>query len=186
MFARISAFALAAAVAIGLMSAPVAAQDSRGELAFSVGAYDIGLFGGDHDVAGSFAGEYRYDYKIFGIAQPIIGGFVTTDATVYGYVGFQADINIGKLFNSQSDFWNRIHVTPSAAVGLWGQGNADKDLGHIIEFRTGGELTYRMDNGIRVGASLYHLSNASIGDDNPGAEVASFVLVVPWNNLFGN
>ena len=92
------------------MAAPAVAQDSRGSLAFSAGAYDTGLFGGDNDAAGMFTGEYRFDYKVFGLAQPIVGGFVTTDGTVYGYFGFQSDINIGKLFKSDSDFWNRIHL----------------------------------------------------------------------------
>lgn len=189
MISRLAAFRVAATIAmaafLGLAAVPAQAQDSKGSLAFSAGAYDTGLFGGDNDAAGMFTGEYRYDYKLFGLAQPIIGGFVTTDGTVYGYFGFQSDINIGKLFGSESDFWNRIHFTPSGAVGLWAQGNSEKDLGHIIEFKNGAELTYQFDSGVRVGASLYHLSNASIGDDNPGTEVASFVVVVPWSKLFG-
>ena len=53
------------------------------------------------------------------------------------------------------------------------------DLGAHCEFRTGAEFDYRFDNLVRLGVGFYHLSNAGIGKQNPGVEMATFVLTVP-------
>ena len=52
----------------------------------------------------------------------------------------------------------------NARTGFYAQGNSDKDLGHIVEFKNGAELTYQFDSGVRIGVSAYHISNASISD----------------------
>ncbi|NKB19827.1 MAG: hypothetical protein GKS01_04700 [Alphaproteobacteria bacterium] len=69
-------------------------------------------------------------------------------------------------------------MTPSFAVGAYDDSKG-KDLGHTIEFRSGVELAWRFDNQMRLGLTLYHLSNAGIGDRNPGTEVLSLGLSVP-------
>jgi hypothetical protein len=46
-------------------------------------------------------------------------------------------------------------------------------------FRTGAEFDYRCDNLVRLGVGLYHISNAGIGKQNPGVEMATFVFTVP-------
>jgi hypothetical protein len=80
-------------------------------------------------------------------------------------------------------FGNRWVLTPNTAVGAYTEGDG-QDLGHVIEFRSGFELAYRFDDRSRLGVAVHHLSNASIGDDNPGTETALIYYSIPLNSLF--
>ena len=44
-----------------------------------------------------------------------------------------------------------------------------KDLGHVIEFKTEIQITYELSKDSEIGISYNHISNASLGDKNPGA-----------------
>ena len=94
--------------------------------------------------------------------KPFAGVMLTTDSAGYGYAGLLFDLYIGR----------RLVFTPSLAAGLYEEGTG-KDLGHVVEFRSAIELAYRFDDRSRLGLSFYHLSNASFGNTNPGAEVLS-------------
>jgi hypothetical protein len=48
-----------------------------------------------------------------------------------------------------------------------------------MEFRVGAGLAWRFENGLRVGASWYHMSNAYTYDDNPGAEMLFLEIGYP-------
>ena len=141
-----------------------AAADDPDFLTVAVGAFDLVQ---DHDQAAEFRAEYRFDKKIW-IVKPFVGVMGTTDSAFYGYGGFLTDIFFGR----------RWVLTPSLAVGYYDKGNGF-DLGHEIEFRSSIELSYRFDNRTRLGVSFYHLSNASISNTNPGAEVLSIVYSIP-------
>lgn len=65
-------------------------------------------------------------------------------------------------------------VTPYTGISLYEQGDG-KDLGGIVEFRSGLEVSRRLAGGGRLGLSFYHLSNADLYDSNPGSN--SLVLV---------
>ena len=69
--------------------------------------------------------------------------------------------------------------TPSFGIGYYQDGDGKK-LGHDIEFRTTIELSYQFENENRIGISLGHISNANIGDKNPGVEVLSFSYQIPY------
>lgn len=153
------------AVLCAILATPIsAAADDPDFLTVAVGAYDLVQ---DHDQAAEFRAEYRSDKKIW-IVKPFVGVMGTTDSAVYGYGGFLVDVFFGK----------RWVLTPSLAVGYYDKGNG-LDLGHEVEFRSSIELSYRFDNRTRLGLSFYHLSNASIGDINPGTEVLSIVYSIP-------
>ncbi len=92
----------------------------------------------------------------------------TTDAAIFGYGGFLTDFYFGR----------RIVVTPSVAVGLYEDGDG-RDLGYIIEFRSGPEIGWRFDNRSRLSTMAYHISNADISDNNPGTEVFSIGYSFP-------
>ena len=47
-----------------------------------------------------------------------------------------------------------------------------KDLGYDVEFYSQLRLDYRLASNARVGLGVGHISNAGIGDKNPGAETA--------------
>ena len=149
----------------GILAAPIPAlADDPDFLSVAVGAFDLVQ---DHNQAAEFRAEYRSDKKIW-IFKPFIGAMGTTDSAFYGYGGVLVDIYFGR----------RWVLTPSFAAGYYDKGNG-VDLGHELEFRSSIELSYRFDNRTRLGVSFYHLSNASIGSDNPGAEVLSVVYSIP-------
>jgi lipid A 3-O-deacylase len=134
-------------------------------LTIGLGYYDIN----DNEDAAEFRLEYR-GQKMLWALKPVFGLMTTTDAAVYGYGGIAMDIFFGR----------RWVITPSFAAGAYHDGGG-KDLGHTIEFRSALDISYRMDNRARLGVSFYHLSNASIGDNNPGTEVLSFSYGIPLN-----
>lgn len=102
------------------------------------------------------------------MVRPWAGLEVTTDKALYGIVGLLIDIDLG------SRWW----FTPVAGVGAYSEGNG-KDLGHAIEFRTQVEFARRLRNDARIAIALSHISNASLGDENPGAEILSLYYSIP-------
>ena len=68
--------------------------------------------------------------------------------------------------------------TPSFALGYYDRGDS-KDLGYNLEFRSQIEFSYKLKSS-RIGFNLNHISNASIGDTNPGTESATISLIRPF------
>tara|TARA_B110001450_G_C17507143_1_gene434827 strand:+ start:268 stop:780 length:513 start_codon:yes stop_codon:yes gene_type:complete len=97
-----------------------------------------------------------------GNLSPITGAFVTADSATYVYSGVQAQYKIGVL-----------NITPSFMPGLYYEGNG-KDLGHILEFKSEVQLSLDLSQSTELGFSYNHLSNASLGDKNPGANSYMF------------
>ena len=98
----------------------------------------------------------------FGNLSPITGAFITADSAGYIYTGVQAQYKIGAL-----------NITPSFMPGLYHQGDG-KDLGHILEFKSEVQLSLDISKSTELGFSYNHLSNASLGDKNPGANSYMF------------
>ena len=63
--------------------------------------------------------------------------------------------------------------TPSFAPGLYHEGDG-KDLGHILEFKSELQLSYEASELTNFGMSYNHVSNASLGSKNPGANSYMF------------
>ena len=97
-----------------------------------------------------------------GNLSPITGGFLTENSATYFYTGVEWNFDLGP-----------INFTPSFAPGLYGEGEG-KDLGHILEFKTEVQLTYTKSNNTSFGMSYNHVSNASLGSKNPGANSYEF------------
>ena len=74
---------------------------------------------------------------------------------------------------------NNLNFTPSFGVGYYDDGNGKK-LGNKVEFRTTLELSYELVNKDRIGISFGHISNANIGNKNPGAEIISISYQKPF------
>ena len=100
--------------------------------------------------------------SFLGTLSPITGGMLTADNAVYLYTGVQADYDIGLL-----------KLTPSFTPGIYNQGNG-KDLGHIIEFKSELQLSMNLSKNSMLGMSYNHISNASLGSKNPGANSYMF------------
>ncbi len=156
---------LVATCVVGMAPMPAAAEDDPDFLRLAVGRYDVN----DDMEAIEFRAEYQSDYKLW-IFKPFAGVMASSDGAAYGYAGISADFYFGR----------RIVLTPSFAPGLYHNGEG-KDLGYPIEFRSSIELAYRFDNRSRLGLSLYHLSNASLSNDNQGTEILSLSYAIPLN-----
>ena len=50
------------------------------------------------------------------------------------------------------------------------------DLGYPIEFRSSVEVGWQADSSVRIGIIAAHLSNADLGDDNPGRNTVSLTI----------
>ena len=151
------------AMCIGLFATPAQA-DNVNRVSVGIGYYDIL---DDHDAA-DFRIEYRPGTPIIWELRPWLGAEVTSDGGVYGAGGFLYDFHMG----------NNWLLTPSIGAGLYADGGG-KDLGNAIEFRSMLELGYQFDNASRVSAGFSHISNASIGDRNPGTEILSLYYHIP-------
>ena len=98
----------------------------------------------------------------FGNLSPITGIMITADNASYFYTGVEANYKIGAL-----------NITPSFAPGYYNEGDG-KDLGHALEFKSEVQLSLDMPKNSQFGFSYNHLSNASLGDKNPGANSYMF------------
>ena len=97
-----------------------------------------------------------------GNLSPITGAMITADNASYFYTGVQAQYKVGFL-----------NLTPSFAPGYYNKGNG-KDLGHALEFKSEIQLSLELPMQSQLGLSYNHLSNASLGDKNPGANSYMF------------
>ena len=97
-----------------------------------------------------------------GKLSPITGFMMTADSASYFYTGVQAEYKIGKL-----------NLTPSFSPGIYSMGDG-KDLGSPLEFKSELQLSVDLLPGTKLGYSHSHLSNADLGDKNPGADSYMF------------
>ncbi len=97
-----------------------------------------------------------------GSLSPITGGFLTENSAAYVYTGVEWNVDMGGLI-----------FTPSFAPGFYHEGDG-KDLGHALEFKSEVQLSYTTTDTSSFGISYNHVSNASLGDKNPGANSYMF------------
>lgn len=139
-------------------------------LSLGAGIFDVTQ---DDDQAADFRLEYRHDEGPW-LIRPFAGVEVTTDGGVYGLGGVLLDWVVV----------DNMVITPSFGIGAFEEGDG-KDLGHTIEFRSQIELGYRFTDRSRLSVAFSHISNAGIGDDNPGTEVLTLYYAVPFGLIFG-
>ena len=97
-----------------------------------------------------------------GNLSPITGAMITADSATYFYTGIQANYKLGAM-----------NFTPSFTPGYYNQGDG-KDLGHALEFKSEVQLSLELPKDSQLGFSYNHLSNASLGSKNPGANSYMF------------
>ena len=97
-----------------------------------------------------------------GNLSPVTGAMITADNATYFYTGVQANYKLGAM-----------NLTPSFTPGYYNQGDG-KDLGHALEFKSEVQLSIELPKDSQLGFSYNHLSNASLGSKNPGANSYMF------------
>ncbi len=139
------------------------AEEKRSGVNFYTGMFDFSddgkksaLYGIEHQ------NENLYRDTIFGRISPVTGAMITADSATYFYTGIETNYSIGSL-----------NITPSFTPGWYTQGGG-KDLGHPIEFKSEVQLSLDLTEGSNLGMSYNHVSNASLGDKNPGANSYMF------------
>jgi hypothetical protein len=114
--------------------------------------------------------DYDFDKTLFGSPigdfKPVIGFLRTAGDAKYGYAGVRLDY---KVLN------NLITISPSFTPGIYGKGDG-KDLGNSVEFKSQVRVALNVTPTFNVGVAYSHISNASIGDKNPGANNYSIGL----------
>ena len=140
-----------------------------------IGAFD---FNKQKNEALDFRLEKRIDKSFFNlgpdeeplyILKPFYGIELTSDSAYY---------ILGGLYVEEKIYKN-LYLTPNVGVGGFSEGDG-KDLGSNIEFRSTLELSYELDTKKRIGISIGHISNASLGDKNPGTEIISISYQIPY------
>ena len=128
------------------------------ELNFFTGMFDFsdekqssGLLGLQHQ------NEDLFRNSFLGKLSPITGGFFTEKSAFYLYSGVQAEYELGSLT-----------ITPSFAPGYYNYGSG-KDLGYPLEFKSEIQMSFNLSDNSHLGMSYNHISNASFGTKNPGA-----------------
>lgn len=158
---------------------------SEGYDVFGLGWYDIKFDGTDTQDALDYRYERRFDnsllqigpesYDFFDI-KPFAGFEGTLDSATYFLVGIYLDDNAGTLFTGES---SNFLVTPSFGFGIYDDGDGKK-LGNDIQFRTTLEVSYQLKSKNRIALSFGHISNANLGDKNPGVEILSLSYQIPY------
>ena len=128
------------------------------ELNFFTGMFDFS----DHKQSSGLLGLQHQNEDLFrnsflGKLSPISGGFFTEKSAFYLYSGVQAEYELGFLT-----------ITPSFAPGYYNYGSG-KDLGHPLEFKSEIQMNFNLSDTTHLGMSYNHISNASLGTKNPGA-----------------
>ena len=133
------------------------------ELNFFTGMFDFS----DHKQKSGLLGLQHQNEDLFrnsflGKLSPISGGFLTEKSAFYLYTGVQADYELGFLT-----------ITPSFAPGYYNTGGG-KDLGYPLEFKSEVQMSFDLSDSSHLGISYNHISNASFGTKNPGANSYMF------------
>ena len=128
------------------------------ELNFYTGIFDFS----DDKQSSALLGLEHQNKELFrksflGKLSPISGGFMTENNAIYLYTGAQAEYELGFL-----------KITPSFAPGYYNYGGG-KDLGYPLEFKSEIQVSLDLSDSTHLGMSYNHISNASLGDKNPGA-----------------
>jgi len=158
---------------------------SQGYDVFGIGIYDVKFDGSSSNYAADIRYERRFDNTIIDIGpeqdnffylKPFAGVELTSDSAFYLISGIYLEDNIGDLVSGKDNKW---YFTPSFGVGYYDGGNGKK-LGSKVEFRTTLEISYQLVNKDRIGISFGHISNANIGEKNPGVEIISISYQKPF------
>ena len=138
-------------------------KDQNTEFSVYTGMFD---FSDDGKRASLFGIQHQNESltreSFLGTLSPVTGFMLTADNATYAYTGVQAQYKIGK-----------INIIPSFTPGLYGEGDG-KDLGHLVEFKSEVQLSLDIFSNSELGFSYNHISNASLGEKNPGANSYMF------------
>ena len=143
--------------------AKIASDETNTEFNIFAGMFDFSDDGQRASLLGvQHQNEELYRKSFLGKLSPITGAFLTKKNAFYLYTGVQAEYELGFLT-----------ITPSFAPGYYNEGNG-KDLGFPVEFKSEVQMSFNLGDSAQLGMSYNHISNASFGEKNPGANSYMF------------
>ena len=138
-------------------------EDKNTEFSIYTGMFDFSDDGKRSTLVGFEHQDENLNRDTFlGNLSPVTGFLFTADNAGYFYTGVQAQYKLGE-----------INFSPSFTPGLYHEGDG-KDLGHIIEFKSELQFSLDLSGTSQLGFSYNHISNASLGNKNPGANSYMF------------
>ena len=150
-------------LSLGLKAEELKNLENEHEFNFFSGMFDFSDEGKKSTIFGlQHQNENLLRSSFLGTLSPVTGAMITGDNASYLYTGIQAQYTIGK-----------IDITPSFTPGLYNKGGG-KDLGHIVQFKSEVQVSLDLFKNSQLGMSYNHISNASLGDKNPGANSYMF------------
>jgi hypothetical protein len=159
--------AAAAAILSGLVSGAAQAAD------YTMASLNTGAMGLRDKEVGGRSGEMELQFHgkpFWWKLAPQAGFQWGFKGSTYTWAGLEAAFAL-----NSAKTW---YLTPSEAFGLWTHGGF-KDLGYPLEFRSAIELSHRFPNDMQMGVQFYHISNAGIGERNPGIEGLLLTIGIP-------
>ncbi len=152
----------AALFAIGVACSPLVAQSPEdcsqvSSIRVGVSYFDIA---GRHEDGSALEFGYRSEKPRLGPIGPEVGALLASDGTMFGFVGLRLSLPV----------WGRLTMALGLGAGAYDAGSS-VDLGSALEFRSGLEAGFRLSEDHGFLLTLYHLSNAGLGERNPGVEV---------------
>ena len=82
--------------------------------------------------------------------------------------GYGAYLSSG--LSKEINLTNSVFLLPSFSAGLYQEFDEGKKMGYPLEFKSEVELNFKIFNSSIIGVSYSHISNADIGDKNPGSD----------------
>ena len=158
---------------IFFFSLPLKSKDNNHRISVGVGQFNFMEDGtGPYNKTSEMLNlEVHSGKKIFNLIKPFLGFLGTSAGTYYAYGGFGIDGYYTKKKN--------FILTPSVACGYYKDGSEIK-AGNHMEFYIGIDLFYRFKNNVRLGAGIFHISNADSGYRNPGSETLVLKYQIPF------
>ena len=143
----------------------VKADEGNNDISIYTGTFD--LIDKEGDDKSTLLGLEHKNPNLFrdtflGKFKPVSGGFMTGKKSVYLYTGVEGQYGIGPL-----------KILPSFAPGYYEKGDG-KDLGSVLEFKSELQFSIDLSSNAQLGFSYNHISNASLGSKNPGANSYMF------------
>ena len=177
-------------ITIFLLSLSASNNLIAGEINTSFGVWDWKHFENAGTGAYAINFDYQPDHENRNLNIPILGNF----NKIYSLTLF-ADINnsFSKHFNASNSantvelggfisagiekefkVFDKLTIMPSFAPSLYGSIYEGKNMGLPLEFKSQIKIRYDFSNSSNLSLSYNHLSNANIGNWNPGSDTILF------------
>lgn len=114
--------------------------------------------------------EYKPGTYAWGHLRPQMTFLLSQYYSGYAGLGFGWEFYMTK----------QILMIPNFSTGIYWKGRG-RDLGCPLEFQSALELAYEMENKVRIGIQISHVSNAHLSERNPGFNALTLRVAFPLN-----